>query len=83
MYESLRRLATGRIVILITHRLASVRNSDRIYLLHEGELAEQGTHDELIARSGPIRGAVRVAGPHVRRRTPLSGGRARGGGSGR
>jgi ATP-binding cassette subfamily B protein len=52
VYESLRRLAEGRIVILITHRLASVRNADRIYLLHEGALAEEGTHDELVARHG-------------------------------
>ncbi|GAA3815819.1 ABC transporter ATP-binding protein [Sphaerisporangium flaviroseum] len=52
VYESLRRLAAGRIVILITHRLASVRNSDRIYLLHQGEVVEEGTHDQLIAGSG-------------------------------
>lgn len=52
VYESLRRLAAGRTVVLITHRLGSVRNADRIYLLHQGELAEQGTHDELLAMDG-------------------------------
>ena len=52
VYESLRRVAGGRTVILITHRLASVRNCDQIYLLHDGELAERGTHDELIADGG-------------------------------
>ena len=52
MYESLRLLAAGRTVILITHRLASVRNCDRIVLLHRGEVAEQGTHGELIDRAG-------------------------------
>jgi len=52
VYESLRMLAEGRTVVLITHRLGSVRNADRIYLLHKGELAEQGTHDELMAREG-------------------------------
>lgn len=52
VYESLRRLAEGRTVVLITHRLGSVRNADRIYLLHKGELAEQGTHDELMACEG-------------------------------
>jgi ABC-type multidrug transport system fused ATPase/permease subunit len=52
VYESLRRLAHDRTVVLITHRLASIRNADRIYLLHEGALAEQGTHDELIAHGG-------------------------------
>ncbi|HEY7596639.1 MAG TPA: ABC transporter ATP-binding protein [Actinophytocola sp.] len=52
VYESLRRLAEGRTVVLITHRLGSVRGADRIYLLHEGELAEQGTHVELMASAG-------------------------------
>ncbi|GLZ33773.1 multidrug ABC transporter permease [Lentzea sp. NBRC 105346] len=52
VYESLRTLAEERTVVLITHRLASVRHADRIYLLHEGELAEQGTHDELVQRRG-------------------------------
>ncbi len=52
VYESLRRIAHGRTVILITHRLASVRNCDRIYLLHEGTLVEQGTHDTLLAADG-------------------------------
>jgi ABC-type multidrug transport system fused ATPase/permease subunit len=52
VYESLRRIASGRTVILITHRLASVRNADQIYLLHDGALAEQGTHAELLAAAG-------------------------------
>lgn len=52
VYESLRMLARERTVVLITHRLASVRHADRIFLLHEGELAEQGTHDELLAEGG-------------------------------
>ena len=52
VYESLRRLARDRTVVLITHRLASIRHADRIYLLHAGALVEEGTHDELIAVSG-------------------------------
>ena len=52
VYDSLRELAGGRTVILITHRLASVRRADRIYLLHEGQLAESGRHDELVAQGG-------------------------------
>lgn len=52
VYESLRRIARGRTVILITHRLASVRNCDQIYLLHGGELVEQGDHEALLARGG-------------------------------
>ncbi len=52
VYESLRAMADGRTVILITHRLASIRHADRIYLLHEGRLAEQGTHASLLAQGG-------------------------------
>ncbi len=52
VYESLREIADGRTVVLITHRLASVRHADRIYLLHEGELVEQGSHAELLAERG-------------------------------
>lgn len=52
VYESLRTIAQGRTVVLITHRLASVRQVDRIYLLHEGAIAEQGSHDDLLAAEG-------------------------------
>jgi len=52
VYESLRRLAMGRTVVLITHRLASVRHADQIAVLRGGALAELGTHDELIAADG-------------------------------
>ncbi|HEY0638561.1 MAG TPA: ABC transporter ATP-binding protein [Pseudonocardiaceae bacterium] len=52
VYESLRLLARGRTVVLVTHRLASVRHVDRVYLLHEGRVAEQGTHRELLAAGG-------------------------------
>ena len=34
---------------LITHRLANVRRTDRIYVMHDGRLVDQGTHDELIS----------------------------------
>jgi len=52
VYESLRMMARGRTVVLITHRLASVRHVDRVYLLHDGAIAEHGTHDELLATGG-------------------------------
>ncbi len=52
VYESLRMLARERTVVLITHRLASVRHADRIFLMHEGELAEHGTHDDLMRLGG-------------------------------
>jgi ABC-type multidrug transport system fused ATPase/permease subunit len=50
--EGLERLKKGRTVITITHRLNTIRDADTIIVLHEGVVAEQGTHDELLARSG-------------------------------
>ncbi|MFI6904602.1 ABC transporter ATP-binding protein [Nonomuraea sp. NPDC050394] len=52
VYETLRKIAGERTVVLITHRLTSVRHADRIVLLHRGSVAEQGTHDELLALNG-------------------------------
>jgi len=50
---NLRRIAAGRTVILIAHRLSTVRSADRIITLEAGRLIEDGTHDELIRRGGP------------------------------
>ncbi|GAA3197443.1 ABC transporter ATP-binding protein [Dactylosporangium siamense] len=52
VYGRLRELAAGRTVVLITHRMASVREVDRIYVLDHGVLVEEGTHDELFAAGG-------------------------------
>ena len=46
------RLAKTRTVLLISHRLANVTDSDRIYVLDGGKIAESGTHDALLTRSG-------------------------------
>ncbi|AEV82562.1 ABC transporter ATP-binding protein [Actinoplanes sp. SE50] len=52
VYGRLRGLAAGRTVVLITHRMASVREADRIYVLDHGAVVEQGGHDELMAAGG-------------------------------
>lgn len=52
LFERFRALAAGRTTILISHRLSTVKLADRIYVLHAGRVAESGTHDELLARSG-------------------------------
>jgi ATP-binding cassette subfamily B protein len=48
----LRDVMRGRTTIFISHRVSTVRNADRIAVLHSGSIVELGTHDELIARNG-------------------------------
>jgi ABC-type multidrug transport system fused ATPase/permease subunit len=50
--EALERLMKGRTVITIAHRLSTIRNADKIVVLKGGVVAEEGSHDELIARNG-------------------------------
>jgi ATP-binding cassette subfamily B protein len=50
--EALERIMKDRTVFVIAHRLATVRRSDRILVLENGQIVESGNHDELLAKSG-------------------------------
>ncbi|MCW2506921.1 MAG: transporter, ATP-binding/permease protein [Modestobacter sp.] len=52
LFETIRSHAEGRTVLLITHRLASVRAADRIYVLDHGQVVQEGTHDQLLGAGG-------------------------------
>jgi ATP-binding cassette subfamily B protein len=51
-FERVRSLFEGRTLLLISHRLSTVRAADRIYVLEEGKLVESGSHDALIKEDG-------------------------------
>jgi ATP-binding cassette subfamily B protein len=55
VYRRLRELAAGRTVVLITHRMASVREADQIYVLDHGEVVQQGDHASLMSHDGIYR----------------------------
>jgi subfamily B ATP-binding cassette protein MsbA len=50
--DALNRLIAGRTTIIIAHRLSTVEHADRVVVLDHGELAESGTHAQLLARGG-------------------------------
>ena len=50
--EATRRLMAGRTSLVIAHRLSTIQGADRIMVLHLGELAEEGSHGELLAKGG-------------------------------
>lgn len=60
--DALNNLMKGRTSVVIAHRLSTIRNADQIYVINDGEIAEQGKHDELIALNGVYANLVELQG---------------------
>jgi len=52
IHQALNELVKGKTVIMIAHRLATIRDADQILVMKQGRLAEQGTHDTLLSQNG-------------------------------
>ena len=50
--DALERLMKTRTTVAIAHRLSTIKSADEIYVIHEGQIVENGTHEQLIAANG-------------------------------
>lgn len=72
--KALEKVAVGRTVITVAHRLSTIRNADNIIVMRQGRLVEQGSHQELIGTDGAYAGLVRLQGLNVNGGDPADGG---------
>lgn len=50
--QAIEKLTSGRTSIIIAHRLSTIRNADRIFVIHDGQIVEEGNHEQLIEKKG-------------------------------
>ena len=58
--EALERLMKGRTTFVIAHRLSTLRNADRLFVLEKGKNVESGTHEELMAKKGVYHNLLKI-----------------------
>ncbi|RMF86972.1 MAG: lipid ABC transporter permease/ATP-binding protein, partial [Nitrospinota bacterium] len=71
---ALARLMAGRTTIIVAHRLSTVQKADRIVVLEQGRIVQEGTHWQLLAAGGAYARLYRAKTPVERTRLPLAGG---------
>lgn len=69
--DALDRLMVGRTTFMVAHRLSTIRHADRILVLNQGQLVEQGTHDELVEIGGLYKQLHEMQTEQARRKTRL------------
>ena len=77
LVDSLARLRAGKTTLIISHRLSTVRHADKIVVIQDGRLAEEGSHDELLERRGmyahlyDLQNGLKTTGPEPAKESSL------------